>query len=68
MKKTKRFGVLLTKEESIALTQLAELEGGLSKAALIRRLIRNAAVHQSIWPYQPSRDVSNRSKEVGSNT
>ena len=50
MDKKERFGFLLTKEEKIALKRLAEIEGGLSAAALLRRLIRQAAQAQGIWP------------------
>ena len=52
MKKTERYGLLLTKKEAIALNHLAEIEGGLSQAALIRRLIREAAQKRNIWTNQ----------------
>jgi hypothetical protein len=41
-------GLILTTAEKDALTKLAELEGGLSMAALIRRLIRDAAGRHGI--------------------
>jgi len=50
MKKKERFGFLLTREEKIALKRLAEREGGLSAAALLRRLIRQTAQKQGVWP------------------
>jgi hypothetical protein len=43
MVKTERFGLLLTMDEKLLISQLAELEGGLSQAAFIRRLIHQAA-------------------------
>lgn len=42
MEKTERFGFLLSKDEKDVVVQLAEIKGGLSKAALIRLLIRSA--------------------------
>ena len=49
MEKTERFGLVLTPQELAAVTSLAELEGGLSKAALIRRLVRDAAMDRGLW-------------------
>ena len=49
MKRTKRFGFVLTVEEKIAFKQLAQLEG-LSKAALLRRLLRQEAIQRELWP------------------
>ncbi len=43
MKKTSRLGLILTPTEKSWVRSLAELEGGLTQAALIRRLIREAA-------------------------
>ncbi len=55
MKKSYRFGLMLTPAEKHALERLAELEGGLSKAALIRRLIREAAKRRELWsPKRPA--------------
>lgn len=45
-----RFGLLLLPDEKRALTRLAEAEGGLSKAATLRRLIRKAAHEKGLWP------------------
>ena len=50
MQKTKRFGLVLTQSEKIVVSLLAEHEGGLSQAALIRRLIRKAAHERGLWP------------------
>ena len=43
MEKTERFGFWLSSDERLMLSCLAKFEGGLSQAALIRRLIRKAA-------------------------
>jgi hypothetical protein len=43
MEKTERLGLLLTPKEKTWVIKLAEIEGGLSQAALVRRLIRKAA-------------------------
>jgi hypothetical protein len=45
-----RFGLLLHPTEKRALNQLAEVEGGLSRAATLRRLIRKAAHEKGLWP------------------
>lgn len=50
MPKTERLGVLVTPLEKAAVQKLAEVEGGLSQAALIRRLIRREARRQGLWP------------------
>ena len=48
--RTRRFMVSMTPAERLALGRLAEVEGGLSKAALVRRLIRSAARARGLWP------------------
>ena len=48
MLKTKRIGLIVTKEEKKWVIQLAEIEGGLSQAALIRRLIRQSAERHNL--------------------
>ncbi len=50
MHKTKRLVLVLTETEKMAVTRLAEIEGGLSQAALVRRLIRVAAYERGVWP------------------
>ena len=50
MHKSERLGLLLTPEEKSAAEQLAEAEGGLSLAAIVRRLIRKAAREHGLWP------------------
>ncbi|MBN1992832.1 MAG: hypothetical protein JW953_09005 [Anaerolineae bacterium] len=47
MKKTERFGLVLSPAEKEAAAKLAE---GESLAAYIRRLIRNAAKQAGVWP------------------
>lgn len=48
MLKTKRIGLIVTDEEKKWVVQLAQLEGGLSQASLIRRLIHQAAEQYSL--------------------
>ena len=49
MRRSIRFGLLLSKAEERALAQLAESEGGLSKGAMVRSLIRQAARERGLW-------------------
>ena len=49
MGRTERFGFCLTSTEKSAIGKLAEIEGGLSKAALMRCLIRYAAIQRGVW-------------------
>jgi hypothetical protein len=48
MLKTKRIGLMVNKEEKRWVIELARLEGGLSQASLIRRLIHKAAVERRL--------------------
>jgi len=50
MHKTERLGLVLTPTEKVAVIRLAEAEGGLSQAALVRLLIRKAARERNLWP------------------
>jgi hypothetical protein len=50
MQKSERLGLVLTPPEKAAVLRLAEVEGGLSQAALIRRLIRQEAKKRGLWP------------------
>jgi len=50
MQKSKRLGLVLTPAEKTAVVRLAEVEGGLSQAAVVRRLIRQAAKSRGLWP------------------
>lgn len=52
MKRVERIGLRITPLEKIAVEKLAEIEGGLSMAALVRRLIRQAAQNKGVWPIQ----------------
>ena len=49
MRKTKRLGLTLTPGEKALVIRLADLEGGLSQAALVRRLVRKAAIACGLW-------------------
>lgn len=44
-----RFGLVLLDREKRALERLAEAEGGLSQAALLRLLVRRAAKERGLW-------------------
>jgi hypothetical protein len=50
MERHHRFGLLLSSAEKQMLKRLAEAEGGLSQAATLRRLIREAARERGLWP------------------
>lgn len=50
MFKTERLGLALSPEEKSVLEHLAEMEGGLSQAALVRRLIRAEARKRGLCP------------------
>ena len=49
MNKSQRFGLVLSPAEKRALARLAEDDGGLSKAATVRRLIRREARQRGLW-------------------
>ena len=49
MQKTTQFGMVLTPLEKHAISLLAEIEGGLSIAALVRLLVRKAAIERGVW-------------------
>jgi hypothetical protein len=55
MNRHHRFGLLLSPAEKHMLELLAEAEGGLSQAATLRRLIREAAIEHGLWP--PKQEV-----------
>ena len=50
MSKTERLGLILSPREKEALRRLAEVDGGLTQSALVRRLIRIEAQRRGIWP------------------
>lgn len=52
MNRQTRFGLVLTPTEKRALAELSEVEGGLSQAAMVRRLIRKEAQQHGLWPVQ----------------
>ena len=58
MKRKIRFGLLLSLDEKRALVKLAGYEGGLSKGAWIRNLIRREARERGLWPPSITSDVS----------
>ena len=64
MYRTKRLALVLTPAEKAAVVQMAESEGGLSQSALVRRLIRNAARAQGIWPPEQKRHTIMRIEEL----
>ena len=64
MRKGIRFGFVLTEDEKTALTKLAELEGGLSEAATVRRLIRRAAREAGVWKLKKQPSQSRESQIV----
>lgn len=49
MPRTENVAVLMTKREKAALRSLAAEEGGLSLSAMLRRLVRQAALRCGIW-------------------
>lgn len=62
MAKNFRFGFVLSMDEKKAIEKLAVLEGGLTKAALIRRLIRQAAHQKGIQTSTSCSDNSGSNK------
>jgi hypothetical protein len=48
--RSERFGLILSEHEKEALARLAEADGGLSAAALVRRLVRQEAKRRGLWP------------------
>ncbi len=62
-----RFGLLLAPAEKYVLNRLAEAEGGLSLAALVRRLIREAAREQGFWPPESLRGGAPKDTEASNN-
>jgi hypothetical protein len=62
-KRDERVGLVLTAEEKAALRDLAEAQGGLSQAAVIRQLLRSEAQKHGLWP-RPCRLLPQRSAEA----
>ena len=65
MYKSRRFGLVLTSAEKHALNRLAEIEGGLSQAATLRRLIRQAAAERGLWPLTDDRSNQHHKESQG---
>lgn len=63
MEKCERFGLTLTRDEKNVIVRLAEREGGLSQAALLRRLIRQAAQNAGLWPPKQEEVIPRRPKD-----
>lgn len=55
MSRNIHFGLMLNEHEREALDRLADAEGGLSRAATIRRLIRVVACAGDLWPEEDAR-------------
>lgn len=53
MVRKNRFGMILSDYEMEALKRLAEYEGGLPMAAMVRRLICLSAKEKGLWPGRP---------------
>ena len=64
MQKTERLAVVLTPAEKSAVVEMAEAEGGLTQAALVRRLIRDAARQRGLWPPEHPRCSGLNAQEV----
>jgi hypothetical protein len=56
-RRTQRFGLILSDCEDVALKRLAEAEGGLSRAALLRKLVRHEAEARGLWPQARTREA-----------
>lgn len=48
--KTEKFGFILTRQEKRALDLLAEIDGDVSQAGIVRRPIRQEAKRLEAWP------------------
>lgn len=62
MQKSERLGLVLTPAEKTVVQRLAEAEGGLSQAALVRRLIRKEAREKGMWPAKDTQTTASRGK------
>lgn len=65
MQRSIRFGLLLNLREKQALARLAESEGGLSRGAMVRSLIRKAARERGLWPPTASHQTEGRGSGEG---
>ena len=66
MERPIRFGLLLSTSEEQALARLASFEGGMSKAAMVRNLIRREARDRGLWAPPDEVNIPRR-KEMGGN-
>jgi hypothetical protein len=64
MERPIRFGLLLSTSEERALARLASFEGGMSKAAMVRNLIRREARDRGLWA-PPDEINTSRQQEMG---
>lgn len=62
-RRTEHLGLTLSAREKSAALRLAEIEGGLSLSALVRRLIRKAAIERKAWPSLLIEDYQENSQE-----
>jgi hypothetical protein len=64
MDRTERFALKLCRAEKVALARLAEDEGGLSQAAMLRHLLRREARARGLWPPVTQHRNRSQSQEV----
>jgi hypothetical protein len=64
MLKTRRIGLIVTEEEKSWVLQLAKLDGGLSQASMIRRLIHKAANESGLKSASSSEINNQQNKSV----
>jgi len=63
MLRTERFALVFSPAEKRTLERLAEAEGGLSQAAILRCLLRRAAREHGLWP-PPADDQAHADREL----
>ena len=62
--RNRRFMVGFTPTEKQVLEQLAEIEGGISQAAVVRRLVRREAQKRGLWTDLMARGVTVESERI----
>lgn len=65
MPRRERLSLVLSSREKAAVEHLAEMEGGLSLAALVRRLIRKEAKDQKLWTEGQGQDRAQEAQTTG---
>lgn len=60
-----KFTMVLNGPESVAMARLAALEGGLSKAEIVRRLVRDNAKRRGVWPVDEQPQKQEVSEHAG---